>query len=203
MLEADTTRDLTINSLGYRGKEFNHDKAKDTYRILLLGDSFAINSAIPDQYLHTTILEEKLNASSIGQRRYEIVNCGYANGYSPDSYIAYMLQKGFDLKPDMVIMQFFIRNDFKDLLETEILEYKNGLPFRVRSKYRYVDKTGRYRKKFALQYKIPCLRNMNLYIHLYDVCNEVAGQSIPCQESHTSRDSRQCGYGIRYRNLSV
>jgi hypothetical protein len=80
-----------------------------------------------------------------------------------------MLNKGFDLEPDLVIMQYFVLNDFKDLLENEVLESRDGKPIRVRSKYRYVDERGRLRRSTAWKYEIPVLRDSHLFIHLWDL----------------------------------
>jgi hypothetical protein len=167
--EANRKRLLTINSHGFRGDEFTWNKPAGTYRILLLGDSFAINIAVSDDAVHSAILEKMLNDEFGGLRRYEVINAGYADGYSPDSYIAFMLHEGFALDPDLVIMQYFVANDFKDLLETEVVETRDDMPFRVRSKYRYVDDHGRYRRNVSLKYKLPILRNSHLYVTLYDM----------------------------------
>lgn len=166
--EANRDVSFTINSHGFRGHEFSWEKPQGTYRILLLGDSFAINLGASDDEVHTAVLEQMLNDRLGAYRRYEVINAGYADGYSPDTYVAFMLRRGFDLNPDLVIMQYFVLNDFKDLLETEILETRNDMPYRVQSKCRYVDEIGRFRRAVSFKYKPPVLRNSHLYAIVYD-----------------------------------
>lgn len=167
--ETGETVELSVNSLGYRGPEFTVRKEPGSYRILVLGDSFAANVAIPDDELYTVDLERQLNESPSVRCPVEVINAGWANGSSPDAYVAYMLQRGFELDPDLVLMQFFVLNDFKDLIENEVVERRGEMPLRVRSKARYVDDEGRLRRIFDLKYRIPLLRDSHLFIHLWSL----------------------------------
>jgi hypothetical protein len=129
-----------------------------------------------------------------------VINAGYADGYSPDAYIAYMLNEGFDPHADMVIMQYFVLNDFKDLLETEVVEWREDLPFRVRSRFRYVDDTGRFRRSNSLRYRIPVLRNSHLYLQLYEafrmrgVLSVLSSMIVP---NYAGDNFSSNSYGIR------
>ena len=163
--ETGTSFHFTINSHGFRGPEFQLEKPDTCFRILLLGDSFAINEALPDDFLHTVLLEKMLAKDAPPHCKVEVINCGYADAISPDTYAAFMLNRGFGLSPGMVIMQYFIYNDFSDLLENETLAYQNGLPLKVRSKYRYIDENGRLRRRAYVIHRIPLLRDSHLYIH--------------------------------------
>jgi hypothetical protein len=200
MWESDSTFHYTINSRGYRSPEFEVAKAPGIYRILLLGDSFAINQALPDEEVHTVVLEQRLNETPGRRCRFEVINAGYADGYSPDAYIAYMLNEGFDLDADMVIMQYFVLNDFKDLLETEVVGWRDGLPFRVRSRFRYVDDTGQFRRSNSLRYRIPVLRNSHLYLQLYEafrmrgVLSVLSSMIVP---NYAGDNFSSNSYGIR------
>lgn len=167
--ETGETVVLSVNSMGYRGAEFSLRKPPGTFRVLVLGDSFAANVAIPDDQLYTAVLERELNADAEVRCRVEIINAGWVGGSSPDAYVAYMLQKGFSLEPDLVLMQYFVLNDFKDLIENEVVEWQGDMPLRVRSKARYVDAEGRLRRRFDLKYRIPVLRDSHLLIHLWSL----------------------------------
>lgn len=169
MREAGETIPFRVNRQGFRGPEVPEPKPEGSYRILVLGDSFAVNVAVPEESLYTVLLEQRLRKWAGGACRIEVVNAGYADGYSPDAYAAFMMQRGFALEPDLVILQYFVLNDFKDLLETEVVEERDGLPLRVRSRYRYVDDDGRFRRTLALQYAVPVLRDSQLFVRLYDL----------------------------------
>lgn len=169
-VESDREVLIKINSLGYRNPEFSKSKPKGTYRILVLGDSFAINVAMEEDSLHTRILEKMLNDSfSKTNLKYEVVNCGYVCGYSPDAYIAYMQNEGFALEPNLVIMQYFVRNDFSDLMETETIEVENGLPSKVKFHSTKLTDEGRIRqKRVKFSYVIPVLCESHLFIIMYE-----------------------------------
>lgn len=101
-----------LNSKGFNDVEFNAKKADETYRVLALGDSFAFG-VVPYKYNYLTLLEENLNKSG---QKVEILNMGIP-GIGPKDYLALLTNEGLELKPDMVLLSFFIGNDF--LRETE------------------------------------------------------------------------------------
>lgn len=110
-----------INSFGLVGKEYQLKKDKDTYRILLLGDSIAATD------LERTILEERLNSSFLSQsgRNFEIWNAAVPS-WGVKKYALFLKYKGIKYHPDMVLI-FFCLNDVG--LDEGIVIYrtKNGL----------------------------------------------------------------------------
>ena len=111
--------DFHLNSKGFNDVEFKLQKDEGTYRILGLGDSFAFG-VVPYRYNYLTLLEENLNNSG---KKTELVNMGIP-GIGPKDYLALLVNEGLELKPDMVLVSFFIGNDFSESL-------------RVRRLYRY------------------------------------------------------------------
>ncbi|HKS42921.1 MAG TPA: SGNH/GDSL hydrolase family protein [Blastocatellia bacterium] len=101
-----------LNSKGFKDVEFDDKKQEGTYRILGLGDSFAFG-VVPYENNYLTLLEENLNKNS---RKTELLNMGIP-GIGPKDYLALLNDEGLKLQPDMVLLSFFIGNDF--LRETE------------------------------------------------------------------------------------
>jgi hypothetical protein len=98
-----------LNARGFKDVEFNIEKDQGTFRILGLGDSFAFGIVpYPDNYL--TVLEDALNRSG---RKVELINMGIP-GMNPREYLAILIHEGLELKPDMVLVSFFIGNDFTE-----------------------------------------------------------------------------------------
>jgi len=195
---------VTVNSHGFRGPEFAWKKPPGTYRVLVLGDSFALNRGVNDWDVHTAVLQQRLNRLGTGRRRFEVINAGYADGYSPDAYLAFMQHEGFSLDPDFVIMQYFVLNDFNDLLETEVVERRDGMPFRVRSRYRHVDRDGRFRNNVSLKYKLPILRNSHLYVALYkllDAENALIALAPRILPDYSGVNFSPNDHGIRQRDV--
>ncbi|MBD2310582.1 SGNH/GDSL hydrolase family protein [Desertifilum sp. FACHB-1129] len=99
--------DFQLNSRGFKDVEFEVEKAPDTYRILGIGDSFAYG-VVPYEHNYYTRLEEKLNQSN---GNFEVINMGIPN-LDPKDYLAILINEGLELNPDMVVLSFFIGNDF-------------------------------------------------------------------------------------------
>ncbi len=101
--------DFKLNSQGFKDLEFTVEKPAGINRILGIGDSFAYG-VVPYQYNYLTVLEEKLNKS--GQKT-EVINMGIP-GMGPRDYLSILVNEGLQLKPDRVILSFYIGNDFLD-----------------------------------------------------------------------------------------
>lgn len=193
---------ISINRLGLRGPEIAARKPAGTFRVLVLGDSFAFNAALEHEELHTTLLEERLAAAL--PCPVEVLNAGFADGFAPDAYAAFLLRRGFALEPDLVVAQYFVRNDAKDLLETEVVESRGGLPWRVRSRYRYVDASGHLRDRHALAYRLPLVRELHVFHHLWrrlDLDGRLARWRALTSSGYAGHDFRPNSYGIAYRDV--
>ena len=99
--------DFYLNSRGFKDVEFKTQKEEGTYRILGLGDSFAFG-VVPYKYNYLTLLEENLNH---GGKKAELINMGVV-ATGPRDYMVMLAKEGLELKPDMVLVSFFIGNDF-------------------------------------------------------------------------------------------
>ncbi|MHA2220308.1 MAG: hypothetical protein ACXACY_30895 [Candidatus Hodarchaeales archaeon] len=96
-----------LNSYGFKDVEFNKGN-KGLFRILGIGDSFTYG-VVPYQFNYLTILEKKLNQE---HRSLEIINMGIPM-LDPRKYYAILVNEGLKLNPDMVLLSFFVGNDFK------------------------------------------------------------------------------------------
>jgi lysophospholipase L1-like esterase len=107
---------VASNSYGLIGREYKLSKDKNTFRILLLGDSIAW------QDWSRQSLEKELNSHPLFNVKYkfEIWNAGCPS-YDVRRYYLYLKHKGLNYKPDMVII-FLFMNDFE--LNTNVY-YKN------------------------------------------------------------------------------
>lgn len=105
--------EIRINSLGLRDREYDVLKPPETYRILILGDSFVFNYGIPYGQDFASILEKELNSGqlSVTYKSVEVINAG-VSGYEP--YDELKLYRNYlkELAPDLVIMGFYEGNDF-------------------------------------------------------------------------------------------
>ena len=110
--------DFKLNSKGFKDVEFQTDKDPNILRILGLGDSFAYG-VVPYRYNYYTRLEEKFNQTG---RTVELINMGIPN-MGPRDYLALLIDEGLELKPDRVILSFFIGNDLDPNEERTLLSH--------------------------------------------------------------------------------
>ena len=94
-----------LNSGGFSDTEFAADSGD--YRIIGLGDSFAFG-IVPHDYTYLTKLENKLN-QRLG--KIKLFNMGISQT-NPTEYYSILTNEGADLKPNLVLLSFFIGNDF-------------------------------------------------------------------------------------------
>ena len=114
--EVDHT--VKINSLGFRDVERDLSDHRKK-RVVILGDSFVSNIAVEQEDVFTQLMETQLPHT-------EVWNLG-VNGYGQvQEYL--LLEKWFDrVKPDVVVVVIYVRNDFQDNLDDENWTY--GRPF--------------------------------------------------------------------------
>jgi lysophospholipase L1-like esterase len=100
---------VAINSLGLRDIEFDpSQKPVGTVRTVMLGDSVTFGWGVLAEDTPSKLLETALNQTA-GPTRYEVVNTGVGN-YNTQMEVAYFLSKGYELKPDVVVLNYFIND---------------------------------------------------------------------------------------------
>jgi len=186
----DFNTQASINSLGYRGKEFQMEKKEGTKRILVLGDSMTFGIGVSDGETYPEKFEEVLKENKVNN--IEVINAGYADSFSPDSYLVYLKNRGLKLKPDAIILGFFVWNDMTDLSET-VWEGKDekDLPEKVISCCRVVDQGQLRGKEIEFKYKYPILRESQLYLSLIEVVKNKFGFFQPPKSMVAKRDQYQ------------
>jgi hypothetical protein len=99
--------DYRLNSNGFHDVERKVNKDEGTFRILGIGDSFSFG-VVPHGYNYLTLLEHGLNRQGLNV---EVVNMGIPGANTID-YLGLLVREGIELRPDMVLLSFFIGNDF-------------------------------------------------------------------------------------------
>lgn len=145
-LEPTFHREIEVNSLGYREREFMWKKPPKTYRVLFLGDSYVLGWGVQMKDTITRQLEPLLQ-TGLPHKRVEVINAAFACGYSPDTYYLYLKHRGLSLEPDLVISSFVPRNDLKELRFNNRILGPDGLPERVISKIDFVDDVTHCRRR--------------------------------------------------------
>ena len=173
-----------INRHGFREPDRALAKAPGERRILALGDSFTAGHGVAAEEAWPRVLERKLADGSSPAR---VINAGYACGYSPDCYYAYLRRAMDRLDPDVVVIALFAGNDVVEPMHHFDLEVdRYGLPLRVQAIDRWVDATGRRRLRAAARpwiYRTPVARNSHLCV-LLATC--LVGTAQPVSAPHSA-----------------
>lgn len=96
---------LRFNSAGIRGPDRPYAKPRETYRIVVLGDSFVEGAAVALEDRVTEVLEGLLNAAN-PSRRVEVIAMGVAV-YSTDQQLLWLESHGVKYQPDLVVLMFY------------------------------------------------------------------------------------------------
>jgi hypothetical protein len=103
---------FVLNSRGFRTREYAPEPSRDTVRVAALGDSFTFASGgLPHEDHWTTLIETRLAGTA--DRPVEVLRLGV-----PDTGPAFQLRlwqlEVARLEPDVVVLGFFVGNDFVD-----------------------------------------------------------------------------------------
>lgn len=116
---------ISINSDGLRDREFVIPKPDNTYRILVLGDSFTWGVGLDVEETIPKLLERRLSESSeIGN--FEVINAAIP-GYNTIEEFLLLREKGLKYKPDIVLLIYNL-NDIEYLMHLSEKTYGDKEP---------------------------------------------------------------------------
>ncbi len=184
---AEFSAPIRINSLGYRGGEFDPRK-REQFRILVVGDSFTFGHGCTAEETYVSVLERAL-AGACGDREVEVINAGYAACNYPDTYYLYVKKIGLELEPDLVIVGFFIGNDVDRQGKSPhrwVEVDPEGLPLRIAGTSAHVEDGYWVANRTAGRYRVPVIRDSHLAQAFLGavsrVCRREAGRVIVYNE---------------------
>jgi len=99
---------MQTNSLGFRDRERNLKRSSSAPRLIALGDSLTWGAGVNYDEAFVTLVEQGFQEIAPGA---EIINLGLV-GYQPEEYLSLLKRHGVTYQPHMVLMNFFIGNDF-------------------------------------------------------------------------------------------
>lgn len=98
------------NQFGFNDQDYLLHKAPGTFRILVVGDSFSWAGGREGNY--TALLERRFE-SHYGYHKIDVINAGYPSTHTGEQ-LAMLKKYGLQYNPDLVILGFFVGNDFID-----------------------------------------------------------------------------------------
>lgn len=92
---------ISVNRLGFRGKDFSAEKPEKTFRIVCLGGSSVFGYRLNDEESWPAQLEKRFHDG--GYPFVEVINAGVA-GYTTYHSLILLITRILDLNPDLVIV---------------------------------------------------------------------------------------------------
>jgi len=114
---------IHTNNEGFRDIEHTTAKPDDTFRIVVLGDSFTMGVNVEFTDVYTSVLQDKFD--QMGSNRYEILNFGGAD-YDTRQELEILKEKVLKFNPDLVIVGFVL-NDIRESHECNYRKKSNPL----------------------------------------------------------------------------
>ncbi len=118
---------ITTNGLGFRGRDLPPIPAAGVRRIAVIGDSFIAALACEDEETLVVQLERRLRDSH-PDVRWEVMNFGVSASSTAQELVLYR-EVVADYAPDLVIVAFFVGNDFQD--NSEVLSNSQRIQMRL------------------------------------------------------------------------
>ncbi len=118
---------LRINSDGLRDREHSKQKPPNTYRIAVVGDSYAEAKQVPAEAAFWHLMEERLRSCpALAGRDVEVINFG-VSGYGTAQELIMLRKKVWAYSPDLVLLAFTTNNDVTD--NSRALRKSDDVPY--------------------------------------------------------------------------
>jgi hypothetical protein len=114
MVYSENTVYSSINHDGFRDREHTKEKPANTFRIAVLGDSFAEAAQVSTDKAFWTVMQHDLGScSGLGGKNVEVMNFG-VSGYGTAQELQMLRHYVWDYSPDLVMLAFFTGNDVQN-----------------------------------------------------------------------------------------
>jgi lysophospholipase L1-like esterase len=106
---------IRLNNFGFHGPDYTYEKPANTFRILIVGDSFPQGIQVPLEEGFPALLEQRLNeqVSIPSVDQIEIINFAI-DSYGTDRELLLYALLGWRFAPDLVLLSVYMGNDVKD-----------------------------------------------------------------------------------------
>lgn len=164
---------VTTNSAGFRDREHTVKKPPGTFRIAVLGDSFAEAVQVKQADTFWSVMERELSKCDRFQKRaVEVLNFG-VSGYGTAQELQMLRHHVWQYEPDIVLLAFLPGNDVRN--NSRELESDRGRPFFdlvdgqlvLDKSFRDAPEARRFRESTSIRIKDFLLRNVRVLSAVY------------------------------------
>jgi hypothetical protein len=184
---------IRINSAGLRDREHDLKKPPKTFRMAVLGDSYAEAMQLPMAQTFWVRLEKELSGCpAFAGQRIEVVNFG-VSGFNTGQELLVLRHKIPSYHPDLVLLAFYTGNDIRG--NSRELDGHNIRPyFTIREGRLVLDNSFRRSTEFKLQ-QLPLSSEAFEYSRMLQVFREAKYRlkAILMQAKHQQRMQNRTG----------
>jgi hypothetical protein len=168
---------IKVNSQGLRDREHRQAKADGTYRIAILGDSYAEAMQVELERTFWFQLGQKLQSCGFARgKKIETINFG-VSGYGTAHELLTLRTKVWPYQPDMVLLAFFPGNDVRN--NSRSLEGEKGRAyFSVKDGKLFLDSAFKDDPEFKEKQRIAEERAGLQDLRLYQLMRRVKAGNI-------------------------
>lgn len=103
-----------INQAGFRDRDHILDKAANTFRVIVLGDSYVEAVQVPMNHAFWSVLENRMQQlPEFKNQNVEVISMG-VSGWGTAQQLLALQRYGFAYEPDLVLLAFFHGNDIRN-----------------------------------------------------------------------------------------
>jgi hypothetical protein len=141
---------VRINSDGLRDREHTKVKPPETFRIAVVGDSYAEAFQVAREKAFWSVMERRLqDCPALRGRRVEVINFG-VSGYGTAQELITLREKVWEYSPDVVLLALTTNNDVLD--NSRALKLADEIPyFTLRDGQLVLDNSFRDARSFQLR----------------------------------------------------
>ena len=167
---------IKVSSQGLRDHEHSIAKPGNTYRIAVLGDSYAEAMQVDMDRAFWALLPKKLEACHFGGgKKIETVNFG-VSGYGTGHELLMLRSRVWQYSPDMVLLAFFPGNDVRN--NSKALEGEKRPYFSLKDGKLFLDSAFRDDREFKEKQRIAEDRAWLQETRLYQLMRRVKAGNI-------------------------
>lgn len=167
---------VKVSSQGLRDRDHALSKPADTYRIAILGDSYAEAMQVDAQRAFWALLPKKLEACGFAKgKKVETVNFG-VSGYGTGHELLMLQNRVWPYAPDMVLLAFFPGNDVRN--NSKALEGEKRPYFSLKDGKLLADMAFRDDPEFKDKQHIAVHRAFLQKLRLYQLLRRVRAGDI-------------------------
>ena len=155
------------NSKGFRSREF--PKKKTNKRLIVLGDSFGWGFGVNDEDMMVNKLQNLLG------KDWDVINLSVV-GYSTDQELIHLEREGLRYKPDIVLLLFFMGNDFRH--NTVDFIYNRYKPFFKIENKRLIAKNRFTNLSFFKAMDVYLKERLHLYLFIKQIITGDEGKNV-------------------------